>query len=76
MSNIVKRARNYVKRKPHVAIGIPALLCFVTFIINFIAAISDGVIDAKELHQLLSTADGFEAVVLFVVMLVLKDKKK
>lgn len=72
----MRKARNYVKRKPHVAIGIPAVLCAVTFVINFISAISDGVIDAKELHQLLSTADGFEAVVLFVVMLVLKDKKR
>ncbi len=36
----------------------------------------DGTIDSAELHQLLSTADGFETVVLFMVMLVLRDKKK
>jgi len=70
------KLRQFLKEKPHVAIGIPAILCFVTFLTNLFAALSDGVIDSNEFHSLLSTADGFEAVVLFAVMLVLKNKKK
>lgn len=66
----------FLRNKPHVAIGAPAILCFVTFLTNLVSALSDGVIDSNELHTLLSTADGFEAVLLFAVMLVLKDKKK
>ena len=66
----------FLRNKPHVAISVPAILCFVTFLTNLYSSLSDGVIDSNELHQLLSTADGFETVVLFAVMLVLKDKKK
>lgn len=66
----------FLRKKPHVAIGVPTLLCFVTFITNLITALKDGNIDSAELHQLLSTADGFETVVLFLVMYALKDRKK
>lgn len=70
------KIRKYLKSKPHIAISVPAVLCFVTFITNLITAFQDGNIDGNELHQLLSTADGFETVVLFMVILVLRDKKK
>jgi len=70
------KLRKYLKEKPHLAISVPALLCFMTFITNLIAALKDGNIDSSELHQLLSTADGFETVVLFALMLALKDKRK
>lgn len=70
------KLRKMLKEKPHIAISIPAILCFLTFITNLVASLKDGNIDSSELHQLLSTADGFETVVLFAVMLVLKDKKK
>ncbi len=67
---------DWFKNKPHIAITATAILCFVTFCTNLFTYLSDGVIDANEFSSLLSTVDGFEAVVLFVVMLVLKDKKK
>jgi len=70
------KLRKFLKDKPHLAISVPAVLCFTTFVTNLITALKDGNIDSTELHTLLSTADGFEAVVLFAVMLVLKDKKK
>lgn len=68
--------QNYLKDKPHVALSAPALLCFTTCIINFISFSKDGVIDSNELHQLLSTADGFETVVLVAIMFALSYKKK
>ena len=70
------KLRKILKEKPHIALTVPALLCFTTFLTNLFAALSDGNIDSNELHQLLSTADGFETVVLFAVMLVLKGKRK
>ena len=70
------KLRKYLKERPHVAISVPAVLCFLTFVTNLITALKDVNIDSAELHQLLSTADGFEAVVLFAVMLALKDKRK
>ncbi|QHJ76056.1 MAG: hypothetical protein [Bacteriophage sp.] len=72
----MRKIKRYVRNKPHVAIGVPAVLCSITFVTNLIQALRDGVLDSAELHSLLSTADGFEAVVLFIVALVLKDKKK
>ena len=72
----MRRLRNKIKDKPHLALSVPTVLCFISFVTNFIAAIKDGNIDNNELHQLLSSANGFETVVLVVIMFVLKDKKK
>lgn len=70
------RLRKFLKKKPHLVLSAPAILCFITFITNLVKALSDGNIDSNEFHTLLASADGFETVVLFIVMLVLKDKKK
>lgn len=70
------KLRKKIKSKPHLALSVPAVLCFITFVTNLYAALKDGNIDGGELHQLLSTADGFETVILVVFMLVLRDKKK
>ncbi len=72
----MRKLRRKIKSKPHLVLSVPALLCFFTFITNLITALKDGNIDSNELHQLLSTADGFETVVLLIVMVVLRDKKK
>lgn len=72
----MKRLRDYLKDKPHVAITVPAVLCFVTFVTNFIAALKDGVIDENELHQLLSVADGFGTVACFLAMSIVRNKNK
>ncbi len=57
-------------------LSVPTVLCAVTFVTNLVKALTDGIIDSNELHALMASADGFEAAVMFVVMLVLKDKKK
>ena len=72
----MRKMKSYFKRKPHMVLSVPTILCAVTFVINLIKALGDGNIDSNELHALMASADGFEAVVLFIVMLVLKDKKK
>ena len=71
----MNKLRQKIKQKPHLILSVPAVLCFITFITNFIAALSDGKIDNTELHTLLSSADGFEAVLLVIIMYVMKDKK-
>lgn len=68
--------RLLLKNKSHVVLSAPALLCFITFCTNLYSALSDGKIDSNEFSALLSTADGFESVVLFVLIMVLKDKNK
>lgn len=76
MGRVMKKIKRKIREKPQIAISAPAILCFVTFISNMIKALGDGNIDTNELHALLASADGFETVVLFIVMLVLKDRKK
>lgn len=76
MGDIMRKMQKYIKDKPHHLLSVPAVLCFFTFITNLFAALTDGNIDTVELHQLLSTADGFETVVLVAVMVVLRGKKK
>ena len=65
-----------LKDKIHLAIGAPAVLCFITFITNLVHALSDGNIDSAEMHSLLASIDGFESVVLFAAMYVMKKKEK
>lgn len=72
----MRKLRKVLRDKPHVAIGVPAILCFITFVTNLIASLKDGVIDPNEMHQLLTTADGFQAVALFIIVLILKEKNK
>ena len=67
---------NKLKNNAHIAISVPAILCFFTFITNLVKALNDGNIDSSEFHTLSASADGFEAVILFVVMLALKRKNK
>ena len=72
----MNKVKNYFKKNPHIVLSVPTILCFITFITNLIKALSDGNIDANEFHALLASADGFEATIMFMVMLVLKNKKK
>ncbi len=50
-------------------------LVSITFVGNLIIAMSDGVIDPSEYHNLATGANGFELVVLFVLTQVLKVRK-
>lgn len=72
----MRKIRDKINENPNLVLSVPAVLCFITFVTNLVAALKDGVIDSSELHQLLSTADGFETVVLVVLMLILKRKKQ
>ena len=72
----MKWLRDYIKNKPNHALSVPAILCFVQFLTNLWEIIKTGVFDSNAMNQLLSSADGFEAVVLFAIMIALKNKKK
>jgi len=70
----MRRFRNYILSKPHVAISVTALLCFVQFISGLYGALRAGMFDNNTINQLLSSADGFESVVLFVIASFLRKK--
>jgi hypothetical protein len=72
----MKCLKEFLKNNPHIVLSVPAILCFITFCTNLYSAMSEGKIDANELSTLLGTADGFETVVLFIVMVALRNKRK
>lgn len=72
----MKSFHDYIKTKPHHIISIPAILCFIQFIINLWGVIKTGNFDSQTMNHLLASADGFEAVSLGIIMLALKNKKK
>ncbi len=72
----MKRLAAYIKSNPIVAVSLLAGLCFVQFLVRLVLAISSGTLNGSTINQLMSTADGFEAVVLFGIMIVLRSKDK
>lgn len=71
----MKKLRKSLQSNAPIVLTVPMILCFITFLTNLFQALKDGNIDRAELHQLLMTADGFEAVVLSVIIFVLREKK-
>lgn len=67
---------DHLKSKLHLVLCVPALLCLLTLTVNLVHALKDGYIDSNELHILLASADGFETILLIIVMFALKDKNK
>lgn len=72
---MIKSIKRYIRTNPHVAVSVPTLLSFFAFVVNFIHAFKDGVIDENEFHSLMHYANGFESVVLLVITIVLRKKK-
>lgn len=71
----MKKLRKLSKAR-RIAITAPMLLCFVTFLFNFVSAVQKGNIDGTTFQQLSMTVDGFGAVCSAIIMLALKNKKK
>jgi len=67
--------KKLMKNSPSIAISIPAILCFVQFVYEVIEIFETGEFNMNTINQLASSANGFEAVCLFIIMLVLKEKK-
>jgi len=66
----------YIANKPHCALSLPAILSFGQFIAKVVDICKTGDLDPTTVNQLLSSANGFETVVLCIIMFVLKSKNK
>ncbi len=73
MTKTLRDLRRFLKANPHFGISVPAVLCFVQFIYEAAEIMQTGKFDDIMLNRLLSSVNGFEAVCLFVIMLVLKN---
>lgn len=56
------------------AVGLPAILSAANFAGNLFLALSDGVITKQEFHNLMTSANGVESLVLVVAYMALKKK--
>ena len=72
----MKRLRDYVHNNAHTALSLPAIMCFMQFSYELYDVFKSGSFDANALSQLVSSANGFETVVLCVIMVALKDKNR
>ena len=72
MKNIMK----YWQENPHVAVFIVSFICFAQFITSIFNVLRGHKMDDESISQLLASADGIEAVMLFLIMLGLQNKKK
>jgi hypothetical protein len=72
----MKRIRDYIQSKPATVMTVPTFLCFIQFISSLIEMVKARKFDYDSVIQLLSSLDGFETVVLFFIMVVLKNKKQ
>ncbi len=71
----MKWLKNYCATHPQVAVSVPAILCAIQFIMTLCGVIRTGIVDTSVLGNLVSAADGFESVVLFVIMIAFNNKK-
>lgn len=68
--------KELIKKNPFAALLVPTGLSGFSFFGSLLASISDGNIDGNELHELLSSANGLETLLLVIIMVALKVKKK
>lgn len=70
------RLRELLRDKPHLTLSVPTILFFIQFLMSLADAIRTGTFNHNTISQLLSSADGFETVMLFMIMMALKGKTK
>lgn len=66
--------KDFAKKHFMKFITLPAVISGLTFLLNILLALNDGVIDDKEFHNLMTSSSGVQMVILFLVMIVLKRK--
>lgn len=67
--------KQIIKNHPNFAISVPTLLSCASFFGNLFTALSDGQLDGNELHELMSSANGCESLILIAIMVALRQKK-
>lgn len=66
--------KEFLKKHFMKFITLPAVISGLTFLLNILLALNDGVIDDKEFHNLMTSSSGAQMVILFFVMVILRKK--
>lgn len=66
----------WLQNNLHTTVAAPTIVSFMQFLYMLIQSASDGVIDNKELYQLMTMGSGFNLIVLLAVYVFLKIRKK
>lgn len=68
-------AKTYISNHSRIAIFVPTILCCIQFLTDIYEMFYLHDFSYAMFCSLLSSANGFETVILFVIMLMMKDKK-
>lgn len=74
MKELMKKAIIWIELHITKTISIPLLLSALTFCVNFLKAVKDGILSPEEIQTLTSGASGVEIIVIGVALLALKNK--
>ena len=66
--------KDIIQKKPFIALAFPTAIGSISFFYNLLESMSDGMIDSKELHNLMASADAIQTVVLVLVMYAFKKR--
>lgn len=67
--------KSLIKKYPFLSLVIPTSLGGLSFLSNVLSALTDGIIDTAEFHQLLTGASGLQMFLLVLIMSALKHDK-
>jgi hypothetical protein len=66
--------KEIIKKNPLFSLLLPTSIGGLSFFGNLFNALSDGKIDSNEFHQLMSSADVVQMILLLIIMIALKKK--
>lgn len=67
--------RFLVNKKPVTFLALPTILSILSFIGGVLVSMSDGEIDSIEFHNLLSSANGIESIILLVFVIFVRGAR-
>lgn len=76
MEGVMKKVKKYMRDKPHIAVSVPTALCCGSFLTELIQAFRDCGVTLQNIKDILASINGFEAMLLLIIMLILRKKNK
>lgn len=67
--------KSLIKKHPFFSLIFPTSLGGLSFFSHILSALSDGIIDSSEFHQLLTGASGLQMFLLMIIMAALRHDK-
>lgn len=70
----MEKLYDLIRKNHFLTMMLPTGIGFIGFVGNLLLALSDGNIDTAEYHQLMSSANGIETIILVLVMAAMRNR--